>query len=252
MRTSEPLPPASCKLCQQNKPLCRSHIVPEFLHGAMYDEKHRFFGLSSVPARRIQLFQKGLREFLLCEDCEQQFGRYEQYASRVFYGGTPITGSLHKKTVTLEDLDYKPLKLFFMSLLWRFGVTSIEYYKGASLGPHEERLRNMLQAEDPGNYDAYPCLVVAVSLDGKHIPDLIVPPALARIDGHWIWSLVVAGFLLTFYVSSHTPPDVLYPAFLKPDGTMILQIKDMTEIDFLYRFSREIAQAERTRKSKAL
>jgi hypothetical protein len=122
----------------------------------MYDDKHRFFGLSSVPTRRVQLFQKGLREFLLCEDCEQQFGRYEMYASKVFYGGTPISGSRRKNSVLLRSLDYKPLKLFFMSLLWRFGVTSIEYYKGAILGPHEARLRQMLLAENPGAYDDYP------------------------------------------------------------------------------------------------
>lgn len=213
----------------------------------MYDAKHRFFGLSSVPIRRIQLFQKGLRESLLCDSCEQRFSRYEQYASKVFYGGTAFSASRRRNSLFLNGLDYKPLKLFFLSLLWRFGVTSLEFYKGATLGPHEERLRQMLLNEDPGAYNLYPCLVNAVTFDGKHVSDLIIPPALARMEGHWIWSFVVAGFLLTFYVSSCSPPDVLYPAFLKPDGTMILHIRDMRDIPFLYHLACEMARAQQIR-----
>ena len=201
----------------------------------MYDKGHRFFGLSNIETRRVEIFHKGLREPLLCKDCEQQFGRYENYARGIFYGGTRKGVSRIKNSILISELDYKRLKLFFMSILWRFGITSLEYYKGATLGPHEENLRKILYVEDPCDYRTYPCLVTAVVVEGKHLSDLIVPPALARIDQHWIWSLVVGGFLLTFYVSSHLPPSLFYPAFLKPDGTMIIQIKEITEIDFLYK-----------------
>src|SRR5258706_11334373 len=33
--------PRACALCQKTRPLKNSHIVPEFLHGPLYDENHR-------------------------------------------------------------------------------------------------------------------------------------------------------------------------------------------------------------------
>ena len=83
----------TCALCLQERPLRRSHIVPEFMHGQMYDAKHRFFGISSIASKPNKLFQKGLREELLCAGCEQHIARYESYASRVFYGNPKINVS---------------------------------------------------------------------------------------------------------------------------------------------------------------
>jgi hypothetical protein len=114
------------------------------MHGEMYDAKHRFFGISSIVSKPNKLFQKGLREELLCADCERHIGRYESYASRVFYGTPKINVSPVPGGLLLNGLDYKMLKLFFLSLLWRFAITKIEQYKGADLGPYTEKLRERI------------------------------------------------------------------------------------------------------------
>lgn len=219
------------------------------MHAGMYDEKHRIFGLSSISSKPIRLFQKGLREPLLCADCEQQFGRYESYASRVFYGGTVQAGRV-EIGVELSGLVYAPLKLFFLSLLWRFGITTIEQYRGAQLGPHTEHLRQLLVREDPGGALTYPCLITAVMIDGKHVADLIVPPAFARLERQRVWNIVVGGFLLSFFVGKGPPPLALRPAFLQEVGTLLIQVKEMREIEFLYQFALEIGAAQRERKAR--
>ena len=238
----------ACALCHKNRTLRRSHIVPEFMYQAMYDPKHRFQGLSSVPSARARLYQKGLRQELLCEQCEQQFGRYESYATQVFYGGVSVVGQRRGNKLLLSSLDYKRLKLFFLSLLWRFGVTSIDVFRGADLGPHSEKLRKMLLVEDPGDCFAYPCLVTAVTWQRKHIGDLIAPPCLAKMEGHRIWWFIIAGFVFTFFVSSHLPPVPLLPGFLQKDGSLLIAIREITEIDFLYRFACELRDAQKTKK----
>lgn len=236
-----------CALCHKNKPLQWSHIVPEFMYQEMYDPKHRFQGLSTVVSDRARLYQKGLREKLLCEACEQQFGRYENYAAQVFYGGVTIPVRRCGKNLLIGSLDYKRLKLFFVSLLWRFGVTSIDIFRGADLGPHAEKLRKMLLAEDPGDWLAYPCLATAVTWQSKHIGDLILPPCLAKMEGHRIWSFVIAGFVFTFFVSSHVPPTPLLPGFLQKDGSLFIAIREITEIDFLHRFACEIRDTQKAK-----
>jgi len=176
----------TCALCQKNKQLRRSHIVPEFLYKEFYDPKHRFFSLSCTPSEREHLHQKGLRESLLCADCELLFSRFENYAAKVFYGNDVAASERHGDLLLLHDLDYNTLKLFLLSLLWRFGVTSIPELKGARLGPHAERLRSMLLTEDPGDPLTYPCMLTAVMWEGKHLGDLIVPPCLAKLGGQHI------------------------------------------------------------------
>lgn len=239
-----------CALCLETKPLRRSHVVPEFMHAGMYDEKHRIFGLSSVSSKPVRLFQKGLREPLLCEDCEQQVGRYEAYASRVLNGGNVRIDRV-EIGFEVSGLDYARLKLFFLSLLWRFSVTTIEQYRGAQLGPHTERLRQLLVREDPGDHLTYPCLITAVMMDGKHVRDLIVPPASARVERQHVWSFVVGGFLLSFFVGKGSPPPPLQPAFLQEVGTLLIQVKEMRDIEFLYKFALEMGAAHRERKARS-
>ena len=234
-----------CALCLLTKPLMSSHVVPEFLYREMYDLKHRFLALSTLASDRPRHYQKGLREDLLCADCEQLLGRFESYASQVFYGkGAPKT-QRQDRMLIIEGLDYSRMKLFLLSLLWRFGVTKLAVFKGARLGSHAEKLRRMLLAEHPGDPLAYPCLLTAVTWKTKHIGDFIAPPCLAKMDGHHIWSFVVAGIIFTFFVSSHVPIEVPPPAFLQENGTLIIMRKEITEIDFLHRFASEVADAQR-------
>src|SRR6516225_11959807 len=77
---------AKCALCREERPLRRSHVIPEFMFRPLYDKKHRFWGVSNIPTKPNRIFQKGPREKLLCNECEQRLSRYESNASDVFFG----------------------------------------------------------------------------------------------------------------------------------------------------------------------
>lgn len=233
-----------CKLCLQEKQLCRSHIVPEFFHKSMYDEKHRFFGLSIKPENKVQLFQKGITERLLCRECEQQLGRYERYASRVLYGGEKISINKSKNLLHLSNLDYKKIRLFLLSIIWRFSINKNSTYNTATLGPHEDTIRKMILEENPGEPEKYPCLMVIVTLDGNHIHDIIIPPSLNKVNGHFVWRVVVGGLLLSFFISNHKIPAIINAATIRKEGTAIIPIKEITEMEFLYKLIKDMAEAD--------
>src|SRR5215216_506695 len=65
-----------CKLCGYDRPLVRSHPMPEFLYRAAYDEKHRAVAPDKESGRE-PFIRKGYREPLLCKECEQRFSRLE-------------------------------------------------------------------------------------------------------------------------------------------------------------------------------
>lgn len=159
-----------CRLCKQPRQLCSSHIIPEFMYRPLYDEKHRFWQLSSFPQRPNRKFQKGFRELLLCADCEQRFSRFERYARDVFFGNATSQPVQIETGLLFSRLRYKPLKLFFLSLIWRLAVTSVSQLKGISLGQYEELLRYRLVEGDAGAYWEFPALVTALTFNRNTFP----------------------------------------------------------------------------------
>jgi hypothetical protein len=68
-----------CKLCQLERKLRRSHILSEFMYQNLYDENPRRFhslniDLNDMSKSFNRIEQKGIREFLLCEQCEGLIG----------------------------------------------------------------------------------------------------------------------------------------------------------------------------------
>jgi hypothetical protein len=241
--------PASgtCALCREERPLRKSHVIPEFMFGPLYDEKHRFHGVSNISTKPNQIFQKGPREKLLCDNCERQVSRYESYASDVFFGNAATQPVPTPTGLLFTGLDYKPLKLFFISVLWRLGTTSITHLKGAELGPHQERVRSLLCADDPADYLTFPAMVTALMFDRQHIADLIVPPLHSRVEGRRVWAVVVSGFLFHFFVSNRQPPQNVWGGFLQENGNFPLHLTDIRQVAYLQKWGREIAAAETAR-----
>src|SRR4051812_9280912 len=112
-----------CRLCRREIPLCDSHIIPEFFYSTLYDDNHRFIGISTNPEKAECYFQKGLREKVLCKDCECKFSVHENYARGVFLGGQEIQTACEPQRMKLAGLDYQSMRLFELSLLWRMGIS---------------------------------------------------------------------------------------------------------------------------------
>lgn len=201
----------TCALCHRQAKLCRSHIIPEWLYRPLYDEKHRLQVLSIAPEQRNQFKQKGLNEPLLCEACEQKISLWESYAHDVFLKGVP--GMQHEvfpgqtgTGIRIRGLDYKKIKLFELSILWRCSVSTLPFFGRVNLGPkHDEQLRVRLLHEDPGPPNEYAVLMFGLKVgDGAGSPVLhaISEPRAQRKDGRRIYSLMFGGFLCVFHVGA--------------------------------------------------
>ena len=87
---------------------------------------------------------------MLCQSCETKLSKWETYARGLLTGGTLLQYRREGTITWVEGIDYSRFKLFQLSILWRAGVTTREFFSKVTLGPHAERLREMLLAEDPG------------------------------------------------------------------------------------------------------
>jgi len=231
---------AECKLCLQIKKLCRSHILPEFLFKPLYNKDHKFHEISNLPQKKNRMRQIGIWEYLLCKECEAILQKNEDYVFRLLhqYDGKREN---YRNAFLIYDVDYKGLKLFQLSLLWRVVISNRREFKHVKIAPkHQEKLRNMLLSDDPGRYYEYGCMLAALFAEGKLVEDLIMKPEQYRKEGHEVVQLICGGFIWLFIISSHMEKFPHKESFLSSEGRLVIYKKDIFNIKFFKDFASEI------------
>lgn len=213
--------------------LQRSHIIPEWLYKPLYDKKHKFTQVYADPGQHHTYHQKGLREYLLCEKCEQQFSRYEDYGVRALHGEMGVTAHREGAELHLKNLNYRTFKLLQLSILWRASVSTLPSFKDVKLGPHQETLRRMLRDEDPGPSHKYGCLILIPWFEGEIVNELIATPTYDKFDGMAIWRFVFAGMAWLYAVSNRQPVKEICDQFLQENNTAIMRYLDVHDIRFI-------------------
>ena len=208
-----------CKLCREEKTLRNSHIVPEFLYKHCYDDKHRIVQFS--PDERREIFiQKGIREKLLCDDCEQRLSKIEREFSRLWYDSELFPDKVLDECVKLKGFDYTQFKLFHLSILWRSSVSKFD--SNVNLGSHENYIAKLILNENADEESKYRiCGEVLTDEDNKVTHELVSWPQKSRFYGHRVYSPCYAGCRWIFFVSNHSTDK--YKKFcLQDNGSIIL------------------------------
>jgi hypothetical protein len=229
-----------CKLCHHARQLRKSHIIPECLYRPVYDAKHRALHFQLGDARP-RLAQLGLTERLLCDDCEQAFGRLERPLCAAIRAHRFLPARLPTGRITLDNLDYSGLKLFALSVVWRASVSSLYACAQVSLGPHENVIRQMLLTGDAGPWDRYPVygLVLRVPDEPRPATNFIMPPCRTRKFGVRTYVFAAAGCAWHVVVSSHDPNDKRFHTIaLGTSGRLVMDVVPITDYDPLRRFMR--------------
>ena len=213
----------TCALCKIPKPLQRSHIIPEFCYKPLYDNIHRAHLLDRRhTAGKARFIQKGEREPLLCFDCEQFLNdNFEKPFLADWMEAAAIPNPMHDRAVMHRVPDYARFKLFHMSVLWRAGVATDETWENITIPPrHEERLRTMLLARDPGREEDYPIICFgSVDHENRPLLDLISQPTDNKVFSMNAFQFIFGGATWHYVCSSHYDRQAAC-LHLKADGTL--------------------------------
>src|SRR5262249_17465490 len=91
--------------------------------------------------------------------------------------------------------DYKPFKLFQLSLLWREHLSRHLLFAAVDVGAgHAERLQTMLGTENPGTASDYPCFLSVLYVAGEQRADVMLQAHRWRTEGQRTYGLIFAGF----------------------------------------------------------
>ncbi|MBC7876992.1 MAG: hypothetical protein H7Y59_07450 [Anaerolineales bacterium] len=206
-----------CRLCKREAELRYSHILPEFLYSPLYDELHRTMLVSSNQKEKF--IQKGVREYLLCQECETKLSRYEGYAVKVIQNIPNFGEDSSGYFVFSDNIDYNLFKLFQLSILWRGSVSSNQMFANVNLGKHEEKIRVMLDQENPGKTSNYGCFMVRIP-EPQKIHRIIMPPMPEKQFGHNGYRFMTGNLFWYFIVSSHTIQETVKPLLLQETGIL--------------------------------
>jgi len=222
-----------CKLCKKDAQLRKSHIIPEFIYSTLYDEKHRFHEIHVDANTKNKFTQKGVRELLLCDNCEQYFSKFERYASLVLNSGFELKVKKNEGLLHFEGVEYAQFKLFALSILWRASVSSLDFFAEVSLDSHEEIIRNMLLDGDAGKEEDYPFILSPIMHKNEILEALIVKPTLSGVDKNEAYRFVFGGIAWVFIISVNQVPDAIVQASISKSGVLKMLPQQLTEMDFL-------------------
>lgn len=229
---------ATCALCLEERDLKTSHILPKFAQRRMKELARADDGpVMSHCAGVEKVVQNYCFERLLCDDCEQRFAAWEREGATLIRRPELLPLSLVRdKVLSLSGLPYATLKLFLMSMLWRMGASTLREFTFVDLGPHQERLRQMLLRADPGPPEAYGCSLQILTDRTGRIPftrgaDVHRADHLCRL-----YRLVLDGCLFVWQVGQTTAVRRSSTSnwLLQTDGTWDVCLQDRRQVPFVH------------------
>ena len=188
-----------CNLCDLARPLCKSHIIPKaFFRDAMAEEPRR--GLNMITPERIEIGKMaGEYERLLCRECEELIGTYEDYGTRFFRRKVGERLRIFNDEVVPDDIDLignvdlRLLRLFIISVLWRASISSRPFFDKVYLGPFELVARKIIREEITLSDDLFPFFMNRYT-ETDHAKRMLFNPLPTRIGQLRFFNVNMGGF----------------------------------------------------------
>ena len=204
----------------------------------LYNEDHRFYEFSVqdiMDGRKLKPFVQ-IGEFdknILCVECDnEKLGSLEKYAQKVLFGKNlkpeeiPDCQNYELESYEFSEcrnVDYHKFKLFLLSILWRSHITDRPKFNSVNLGPHANRIKEMLWNNEPREELEYPITTTSFIRADYHYKDLILEPRRMRTkSGINSYIFSIGSFQFHFFVNStdHKLPGFVNEMTLKKDNSM--------------------------------
>jgi len=178
-------------------------------------------GINGRGNRGWDALQKGIREPLFCESCEQHFNEYCEKPFRAqWIEAQPLPDPWIVNDVHWINVEYNSFKLFHLSVLFRAGISSLPTFAAVSLGPHEERLRQLLLTRSVGEAWQYPVFAYAVVHHRTNrLIQMVSKAQQSQFGGRRCYGMMYGGAEWWVCVASDRNPEFELGA-LQPDGRM--------------------------------
>jgi len=126
-----------------------------------------------------------------------------------------------RRLLCSDEIDYLQFKLFQLSIIWRASISENPGFAQVNLGPHEEKVRQMLDEENPGTSSQYGCIMI-VMLNTELLHKIIVGPIVVKPKpfGHTVYKFTTGNIEWLFFVTNHAIKKQVQEFFLQETGVL--------------------------------
>lgn len=217
----------TCRFCGEDRKLIEAHVIPRSFHRIAPNDRQPSRLITNAAGRYSQKVPKGVYDSsLVCEECEQQFSAWDDYASQLFLKRwdkfEKITDRGQEIAFSLAEFDYSLLKLFFLSVLWRASASSHVMFSKIDLGPREAVLKKAIKQSDPGPMDFFG--VVLQAFDTTNVG--ILDPHPERFSGIRFYRFYLSQVIAFIKVDSRSFIEPFSSVAVSPARPLVLVQKN--------------------------
>lgn len=142
-----------CHLCGQDRILRRSHIIPDRFTREIQGQHPNLKAIGWDEAWAKRLPGGVYQPDFLCDGCEGMTAIWEAEAARVFIADAAAWRPLEHQGATIgwtfASAELTSIRLFFVQLLLKASLSTIEPFEKVQLGPYTEAFREAVMSKDP-------------------------------------------------------------------------------------------------------
>ena len=223
----------NCKLCLSKEIELRdSHIIPKWAYRTVRGDSKDIVRLSKNV---LKYTDQQLKEYLLCEKCEQKIGVRENYVKSISFDAEGQSQAINLLNYSIgrsnnsdkfaytdaSPLDRDCIAYFAASVVWRASILS-KSGNVVSLDPYQKELRNYL--EEKAEFPKEASLLVYFH-DPYHEPiynQLLTSPVTDKLDKCHLHQFFCAGVLYKLFIGKTIPDTIKKFCLIRREDPFII------------------------------
>jgi len=221
-----------CQLCGCDKKLIEAHVIPRSFHEPLKEGGQIPIIITNKPGVYPKKSPIGVYDKeIVCEECEAIFSPWDDYGhtflTEEFEDARYIGSNGAKLAYNFGVCDYDKLKLFFLSVLWRAGVSKQQLFNKVQLGPYEEKLRQVILSKEAGGVEDF--FVALSKFDAPANETGILNPDRTKYEGVNHYRLYLGGYMAIIKVSNQPLPTCFDGLYLAPNQDVFCLLRNFRE-----------------------
>jgi len=214
-----------CQGCELDKKLIKAHAIPESFFVKMRNEHGAPKLMTDVKGIYPKKAYVGVYDNqILCRNCEDRFQSVDDYGQQILlqqesnHEQLMVSNKVYGYRV--KNVDYKKLKLFFISVLWRASLSNQSFYAKVNLGPYQKKAKDLIWNNNTGEQSEF-AFVVAKFTDSS-IGKTMLDPHPDCWDGVNYYRFYMYGYVVYIKVDKQKSPEMFKKFEMTADGDLII------------------------------
>lgn len=219
-----------CKFCGIESALIKAHIIPAGFFRRIQLGKEALEVITNTAGEYTKRSQLGEYDRIVCCKCEAIWQEWDNYAQELL-AEEPLNGTARyrgnrKICYVVDNYEYKKLKLFFISLVWRASVSSRKFFARVSLCQFEDKAKQHIVNNDPGGSEDFS---VVLSKFDHPLSKAILDPYMYDNSGVNYVRFYLASYMADIKVDNKPTPVPLSQSIMAENRPLYIICRDFNK-----------------------